>query len=112
MMREPIDRNDLTPQEQKHVRLALRFLRARFGGWARLAKALRVDESTVRRTASGFCATASMMVRVARLSTVSIDDLLAGRFPPPGTCPNCGHSVTTEAGTALLDLGEVWDMHS
>jgi hypothetical protein len=31
--------------------------------------------------------------RVARLTGVSIDDLLAGKYPPPGTCPHCGHSA-------------------
>jgi hypothetical protein len=42
--------SDLTAEEQKNVRTALRFLRK-----------------------------------------VTVDDVLTGRFPAPGTCPHCGH---------------------
>ena len=28
---------------------------------------------------------------LARLAEVGVDELLAGRFPPAGTCPYCGH---------------------
>jgi hypothetical protein len=80
---------DLTVQEQGHVRTALKFLRARFGGWRPLAKVLRFGESTVGNMAAGHRA-ASIVVafRIARLVKVPV---LAGRFPPPGTCPHCGH---------------------
>lgn len=35
---------------------------------------------------------ASMALRVARLAGIPVDDLLAGRFAPEGTCPRCGHT--------------------
>jgi hypothetical protein len=85
--------SDLTAQEQVHVRAALRFLRARCGGWAPLAKALRFGDSTVTNAAGGHVGiSASMALRVARLSGVGVDEVLAGRFPPPGTCPHCGYT--------------------
>jgi hypothetical protein len=80
--------SDLTKEEQTHVRTALRFLRARCGGWLPVGKALRMNVRTLRRPAS-----ASLAVRVARFVGVGVDDLLAGRFPPPGTCPYCGNGL-------------------
>ena len=35
---------------------------------------------------------ADMAFRVARAAGVPIDDVLGGKFPPPGTCPHCGHA--------------------
>jgi len=79
--------SDLTAEEQKNVRMAMRYLRIRCGGVRAFAKALRVCRSTVtaRRTS------ASLAYRVARLAGVGVDDVLGGRFPPAGTCPYCGH---------------------
>jgi hypothetical protein len=83
--------SDLTAEEQAHVRVALRFLRARCGGWSNVAKVLRFDESTIRAAAGGRgTVSASMAVRTARFAKVGVGDLLEGRFPPPGTCPHCG----------------------
>jgi len=83
--------SDLTNQQEANVRAALQFLRLRFGGWASVAKALRFKEQTLANVAKGRSVSASMAVRVAKLVNVGIDDLLAGKFPPPGTCPYCGH---------------------
>jgi len=83
---------DLTKDEQANVRTALRFLRARCGGWGPVAKALHVAKSTIENTLAGHRnVSAAVAVRVARLAGVSIDGLLAGEYPPPGTCPYCGH---------------------
>jgi hypothetical protein len=81
----------LTTEEQAHVRAALRFLRARCGGWAPLAKVLRFKRTTLGRVANGRTVSASVAFRVARLAKVGVDDVLAGRFPPAGACPYCGH---------------------
>lgn len=92
--------SDLTAEEQKHVRKALRFLRARCGNHVAVAKALRFGQSTLTNALGGYTVSASLAVRVARLAGVSIDDLLAGKYPPAGTCPYCGHgpeSPTAEA---------------
>lgn len=84
--------SDLTPQEQTNVRTALKFLRSRCGTWETLAKALRLAETTVSETASVRRTPSPLVVfRVARFAKVSVDDVLAGKFPAPGTCPHCGH---------------------
>jgi hypothetical protein len=83
---------DLTAAEQTNVRTALRFLRSRCGTWAAVSKALRFGESTVPAVATGTrSVTPVMAFRVARFAKVSVDDVLSGRFPAPGTCPHCGH---------------------
>ena len=87
---------DLTSQEQMNVRTALKFLRARLGGWASVAKVLHFGESTVGNMAAGHKPPSiAVAFRVARLAKVPVDDVLGGRFPPPGTCPHCGHRAET-----------------
>jgi hypothetical protein len=84
--------SDLTKEEQGHVGLALRFLRARAGGWDALAKVLHFGRSTLLDAASGrHPPTASMALRIARLAQVGVDDLLAGRYPEAGACAHCGN---------------------
>lgn len=84
--------SDLTNQEAANVRAALQFLRVRLGGWPSLAKALKFKEITLKHVASGRTVTASLTMRTAKLVGVGVDDLLNGKFPPPGTCPHCGHT--------------------
>lgn len=79
--------SDLTKEEQTNVRAAIRFLRVRCGGWVQLSKTLRLTRSTLQKVG----ATPVVAFRVARLAGIGIDDLLAGKFPPSGTCPYCGH---------------------
>ena len=82
---------DLTPQEQTHVRTALRFLRTRCGTWSALSKALRLGQNTVANVIGGRAVGPVVAFRVARFAKASVDDVLTGRFPAPGTCPYCGH---------------------
>ncbi len=89
-------KTDLTAKEQTHVRAALQFLRTRCGGWVPLAKALGVKESTLSAAGRGGNISARVAFRVARLAAVGVDDLLAGKFPEPGTCPHCGHRSDRE----------------
>jgi hypothetical protein len=84
-------KNDLTAQEQTNVRTALHFLRNRCGGWAPLGKALHFKDATLGTVAGGRPVSPTLAFRVARLGGVTVDDVLAGRFPAPGTCPHCGH---------------------
>ncbi len=95
--------SDLTPAEQTNVRTALKFLRSRCGGWAPLAKVLHYGETTLGHMARGRSIGPVVAFRVARLGGVGVDDVLAGRFPAPGTCPHCGHheppSAAPTAGT-------------
>lgn len=83
--------SDLTTQEQAHVRAALRFLRARCGGWEPLAKVLRMNKVTLRHVSSGKATSAALAFRVARLAGVGVDELLSGKYPPINACPHCGH---------------------
>ncbi|MBI4021007.1 MAG: SWIM zinc finger family protein [Candidatus Aenigmarchaeota archaeon] len=81
---------DLTAEERRNVREALRFLRTRSGGWKSLAKSLRCSWKTLANMASRQALTAGVAIRVARLAGVPIDDVLSGKYPPAGTCPHCG----------------------
>ena len=90
---------DLTTQEQTHVRTALRFLRTRCGTWTALSRALRFGENTVANVVRGQTVSPALAFRVARFAKASVDDVLTGRFPAPGTCPYCGH-MKEELGDA------------
>ena len=82
---------DLTKSEQEGVRQALRVLRARYGAKP-LVKVLRADAHTVRAVLAGEAMpTPALAFRVARLAGVGVDDVLTGKYPPPGTCAHCGH---------------------
>lgn len=83
--------SDLTAAEQTNVRTALRFLRARCGSWENVSRALKFGNSTVGNIIAGRAVSPVVAFRVARLAKVGVDDVLAGRFPAPGTCPHCGH---------------------
>jgi hypothetical protein len=74
---------DLTPAEEGHVRIALRYFRREYGGWKALAKMLRVQLDTVQKVnAGGRNVTGTMAVRVARIAGVPVEALLAGKYPP------------------------------
>lgn len=88
---------DLTREEQDHVRAALRFMRTRWGGAAMLAKALGCRKSRIGHVLSDESVTASLAFRVARTVGVGLDDLLAGKYPPEGACPHCGHVAEPKA---------------
>ncbi len=80
------------------MRTALRFLRTRCGTWAAVSKALRFGESTVANVVVGRRGVSpTIAFRVARFAKVSVDDVLTGRFPAPGTCPHCGHRAETKS---------------
>lgn len=83
---------DLTPEEQDHVRLALRFLHRRAGGWRVLSHAIGFARHSLTKVRGGEKGVSPrMLIRVAKLAGVPVDDILTGKFPPQGTCPNCGH---------------------
>ncbi len=82
---------DFTAREVAALRGALHFLHRRCGTWATLGRALKFNGGTLRNVANGHRnATATIVLRVAKLAGVGFDDLCAGRFPAPGTCPHCG----------------------
>lgn len=77
--------SDLSAKEQANVKTAIAFLRARCG-LKPLTKALRFSRDTLRAPASP-----TLAYRVAKLAGVPVDDVLTGKYPPPGVCPHCGH---------------------
>jgi plasmid maintenance system antidote protein VapI len=84
--------NDLTDEEQKHVRTAIRYLRRRCWRLEVLAKQLAMRENSLSKILRGSrSVTARVAVRVARFAGVTVDDLFNGRGVPAGTCPFCGH---------------------
>lgn len=88
---------DLTMKEQRAVQGALNFLRVRCGGWAAVSKVLHVKDTSLSKIAKQGPVTPTLAFRVARFVQVGIDDLLAGKFPSPGTCPMCGHQREEDA---------------
>lgn len=89
---------DLTPDEQKNVRAVLRYLHARFGEWSQVAKVLRFARGTITDMVCGQApVSASMAIRVARFLGASIDEVLAGTFAPPSTCPYCKQVMLDES---------------
>lgn len=88
--------SDLDAKEQLHVRAALRHLHGRMGTWTAVAAALHTQPRTLEGAAQKRTITASLAIRVARLLNVMVDDLLVGRFLPPGACPNCGHVIASD----------------
>ena len=82
----------LTEKEQENARAALRFLRATVGSWETVAAALGTSPKIVRLANNGGIVTPAMAFCVARLADVGVDDILAGKFVPEGTCPQCGYT--------------------
>jgi hypothetical protein len=90
---------DLLPEEQAHVKAAIRFLRLRHGSWPKLETATGVKANTLQwATRKRTSVTAGIALRVARAAGAPIDDVLRGAWPPVGACPRCGH--VTEGGAS------------
>lgn len=84
--------SDLTPDEQKNTKAAIRFLAKRHGTYAKLAMAMGANFGTVRAAAQRGTVSAGIALRVARVAHVSVEDVLGGRFPVAGACPICGRA--------------------
>jgi hypothetical protein len=56
-------------------------------------KVIHFQLRTIRNVMKGRMVSPTMAFRVARFAGVGIDNLLAGKFPPPGTCSHCGKST-------------------
>jgi hypothetical protein len=81
---------DLNDTEQENVRVALRFLHARARGWTPLGAALGYKHKTLESANQGRLVSATLAFRVARFASVTMEEVLTGKFPPPGVCPHCG----------------------
>lgn len=83
---------DFTAEEERNSRTALKFLYQQCGAWEPLGKALGYGDIALSKMASGAKPmTTSLVFRMARFAKVGVDDVLTGRYPPEGTCPNCGY---------------------
>lgn len=92
---------DLTADEQEHARNALHFLRVKLGSWKAVTRLLHFEHMTVMQAANGTrTVTASMAFRIAKTLNVSVDAIVSGRFPEPGTCPRCGYLDSRRAVAA------------
>jgi hypothetical protein len=93
---------DFTAQEVAAVRGALHFLHLRSGRWATLGRVLRIPGSTLGNVANGHRPlSAKLVLRIARFAGLGLDDVLAGKFPAPGTCPHCGHCAAALESDAV-----------
>jgi DNA-binding phage protein len=81
----------LTPEETACVTVALEFMIARTGSMQALAYRMGVDRTAVRRAIKEHPAPGvAMALDLARAAGVTVDAVLSGAFPPPGSCPHCG----------------------
>lgn len=82
---------DLSPQERENVRKAVRYLVQRFGGYSKLADAMRVKETRIKYALSGAgTVSAAVALRAAKAAKVPLETVLAGAWPKPTACPHCG----------------------
>jgi hypothetical protein len=86
----------LSPEEQENGRRALRFLRFRAGGWKPMAAALGFTRKTLTNVSEKTKGVSvNLVFQIARMAGVSVEDVISGRFPPPGACLHCGHAPST-----------------
>ena len=82
---------DLSLNEQEHVRVCLRALRARFDSWRNVERSLPLAHSVLVDVMSGRSeVSVAIAFRAARVLGASIYDVIAGRAVPAGTCRSCG----------------------
>jgi hypothetical protein len=79
----------LTKEEEANVRIALRHLRTKCGGYALLAAAMKVSQKTVTEAD----VSPTLVFKIARFAGVPVGDVLTGAFPGGGVCPHCGHEL-------------------
>lgn len=55
-----------------------------------MAAALGFKRKTLTNVSEGDGVSPNMAFRVARLAGVTFEDVIGGKWPPPGACPHCG----------------------
>jgi len=85
--------SDLTPEEQRNVKAALRFLAKRHGTAGKLAVAMSARYATVKAAIDAHRpVSAGVALRASRLAGVPLEDVLSGVWPKAGACPHCGRT--------------------
>src|SRR5689334_23128246 len=89
---------DLSRVEQQNVLDTLRALRARFGNWLTVERALPISHSQrVEMTEGRTEVSTTVAFRIAKLLEVSLHDVLQGIALPKPTCPHCGKVLSTSS---------------
>lgn len=82
---------DISLGEQRNVLNMLVALRARFGNWFSVERALPLSHSQrVEMTEGRAEVSMTVAFRIAKLLEVSLHDVLQGLALPKPTCPHCG----------------------
>lgn len=85
---------DLSADEQKNVLACLIALRARFGNWFSVERALPLSHSQrVEMTEGRSEVSTTIAFRIAKLLEVSLHDVLQGLALGKQTCPHCGKVI-------------------
>jgi hypothetical protein len=85
---------DLSRAEQQNVLDTLHTLRARFGNWLTVERALPISHSQrVEVTEGRSEASTTIAFRIAKLLEVSLHDVLQGLAIAKPTCPHCGKVI-------------------
>jgi hypothetical protein len=86
---------DLSRDEQRNVLDMLRALRARFGNWFSVERALPMSHSQrVEMTEGRADVSATIAFRIAKLLEVSLHDVIQGVALPKSTCLHCGKVIS------------------
>jgi hypothetical protein len=82
---------DLSLEQQEHVRVCLRALRAKFGNWRNVERSLPVAHSVLVDVMTGKSeVSVAIAFRAAKVLDASIYEVIAGTAVPAGTCRSCG----------------------
>jgi hypothetical protein len=85
---------DLSLDEQRNVLDMLRALRARFGNWLTVERALPISHSQrVEMTEGRAEVSTTIAFRIAKLLEVSLHDVISGIALSKPMCPHCGKTI-------------------
>lgn len=86
---------DLSRVEQQNVLETLHTLRARFGNWLTVERALPISHSQrVEVTEGRSEVSTTIAFRIAKLLEVSLHDVIQGLAIAKPTCPHCGKAIS------------------
>ena len=85
---------DLSLDEQRNVLDMLRALRARFGNWLTVERALPISHNQrVEMTEGRAEVSTTIAFRIAKLLEVSLHDVISGIALSKPMCPHCGKTI-------------------
>lgn len=88
----------LTPDEARHLRVALRNIRWAYGSWACVSEVMGVEMETLTKFVSRKShGSPGIALRAAQAAGMHVEALLSGTLTAVGRCPTCGCRVGTQA---------------